>query len=214
MKTIAASETSRAGSLPLIGKELALDFANTASGRGSPTHQDHLRRAEDVVAWAQHARVLTAADVDRVSRVLSYNRKLAGKLVARALKLRDLVYSIGATVAAGRKPEDRSIQQLVQLHGECIAHSHLRSIGETFAWTWDATVAPVQAILGPIALSALTLLTQADLSRIKQCEGQFCGWLFFDVTKNKRRRWCEMEVCGNRAKQRRFHARQHEGTRD
>jgi predicted RNA-binding Zn ribbon-like protein len=31
--------------------------------------------------------------------------------------------------------------------------------------------------------------------------------LFFDATKNKRRRWCEMEVCGNRAKQKRRRAR-------
>ena len=54
------------------------------------------------------------------------------------------------------------------------------------------------------ALSALTLLTQADLSRIKQCQGDHCGWLFLDTTKNKSRRWCEMEVCGNRAKQKRF----------
>jgi predicted RNA-binding Zn ribbon-like protein len=31
--------------------------------------------------------------------------------------------------------------------------------------------------------------------------------LFFDTTKNKSRRWCEMEVCGNRAKQKRFSER-------
>ena len=49
-----------------------------------------------------------------------------------------------------------------------------------------------------------TLLQQADLARVKQCAGEKCGWLFFDATKNKSRRWCEMEVCGNRAKQKRF----------
>ena len=58
-------------------------------------------------------------------------------------------------------------------------------------------------------LSALTLLQQADLTRVKQCQGEKCGWLFFDATKNKSRRWCEMEVCGNRAKQKRFGARAH-----
>ena len=54
----------------------------------------------------------------------------------------------------------------------------------------------------------MTLLSGSDLSRIKQCPGDHCGWLFFDTTKNKNRRWCEMEVCGNRAKQRRLRRRQ------
>ena len=66
---------------------------------------------------------------------------------------------------------------------------------------------PIEAVLGPISLSAITILTQGDLSRIKQCQGEKCGWLFFDTSKNKSRRWCEMEICGNRAKQRRHSAR-------
>ena len=65
----------------------------------------------------------------------------------------------------------------------------------------------VEAVLGPISLSALTTLLQADLTRVKQCQGEKCRWLFFDATKNKSRRWCEMEICGNRAKQKRHGAR-------
>ena len=68
-------------------------------------------------------------------------------------------------------------------------------------------VAPVEAALGPIALAAVELFTEGDFSRIKECGGHACGWLFYDASKNNRRRWCEMEVCGNRAKQRRLVAR-------
>jgi len=207
-----SSEESRAGSLPLIGKELALDFANTASGRGSATHLDHLLRPEHVVAWAHHAGVLTATDGEKVVRAANGNRRLAAKLLTHALELRDLIYSIGTAVASGHDPDAASVHRLTQIHGECIAHSRLQPVGGTFVWTWDPLDAPLQAILGPIALSALTLLTQADLTRIKQCRGDSCGWLFFDITKNKSRRWCEMEVCGNRAKQKRFHARQRRAT--
>jgi predicted RNA-binding Zn ribbon-like protein len=76
-----------------------------------------------------------------------------------------------------------------------------------YAWTWESARFPVAAILGPIALSAVGVLSQTDLSRIKQCPGEDCGWLFVDRTKNGARRWCEMEVCGNRAKQKRLRAR-------
>ena len=54
---------------------------------------------------------------------------------------------------------------------------------------------------------AVRLFTEGDFHRIRECGGHACGWLFYDRSKNNRRRWCEMEVCGNRAKQRRLAAR-------
>jgi predicted RNA-binding Zn ribbon-like protein len=43
--------------------------------------------------------------------------------------------------------------------------------------------------------------------RVRECRGEHCGWLFLDLTKNRSRRWCEMEVCGSRAKMQRYRAR-------
>jgi predicted RNA-binding Zn ribbon-like protein len=34
-----------------------------------------------------------------------------------------------------------------------------------------------------------------------------CGWLFVDISKNHSRRWCDINDCGNRAKQRRYQQR-------
>ena len=53
---------SRAAELTLVGGELALDFANTASARATRARQDHLQRAEDVALWAGHAKVLAPDD--------------------------------------------------------------------------------------------------------------------------------------------------------
>jgi predicted RNA-binding Zn ribbon-like protein len=74
-------------------------------------------------------------------------------------------------------------------------------------WRWSLREAPIEAALGPIALAAARLFTEGDFGRIKECRGHACGWLFCDTSKNNRRRWCEMEVCGNRAKQKRLAAR-------
>jgi predicted RNA-binding Zn ribbon-like protein len=35
-----------------------------------------------------------------------------------------------------------------------------------------------------------------------------CRWLYLDNSKNKSRQWCDMKVCGNRAKVRAFYTRQ------
>jgi predicted RNA-binding Zn ribbon-like protein len=190
-----------------VGSELALDFTNTSSGRNSPTHQEHLVSAQDVIAWAHHARVIGPDDGARLAAAIAQDAALSRELLRRALALREIIYSVGAGIAARRHPAAAQVEQLARVHAECVSHAHLVPHQATFVWTWDPKEAAIESVLGPITLSALTLLTQADLSRIKQCHGDHCGWLFFDTTKNKSRRWCEMEVCGNRAKQRRHQTR-------
>lgn len=65
-----------------------------------------------------------------------------------------------------------------------------------------------QALRDLIAASALSILVDPrELDRVKLCPGHDCGWLFLDETKNARRKWCLMEVCGNRAKSSRHYAR-------
>src|SRR5207247_343918 len=48
----------------------------------------------------------------------------------------------------------------------------------------------------------LKRLTSAELGRLKKCPSANCGWIFLDTTRNRTRRWCDMKVCGNRAKAR------------
>ncbi|MGB6792588.1 MAG: CGNR zinc finger domain-containing protein [Pseudolabrys sp.] len=45
------------------------------------------------------------------------------------------------------------------------------------------------------------------MDRLRICQGPNCSWLFIDRSKAGRRRWCDMAVCGNAAKSRRFYAR-------
>ena len=201
------SEPSRAGSLTLVGGELAFDFANTSSGRGWPTHKEHLRSARDVLDWAAHARVLPPADAEWLREAIREDSGMAEKLLASALNLREDIYLLSSELAAGRPAPREHVEGLTRIHAQCLSRAHLAPFEGNFVWSWAPRKTPVEALLGPISLSALTTLQQADLSRIKQCQGEKCGWLFFDATKNKSRRWCEMEVCGNRAKQKRLVAR-------
>ena len=178
---------SRAGTLDLVAGALALDFCNTSSGRGGPQHQEHLREDGDVLRWAAHAGLKVPT---------------SGVVLGRALVLREAVYCIMAARAQGAAPEPAGLDALAAEHAACLAQARLAPAGDAYAWVWDAESAPVAAVLGPIALSAVALLMQAP-ARLKQCQGRHCGWLFLDGTKNRSRLWCEMGVCGNRAKQRR-----------
>ena len=48
------------------------------------------------------------------------------------------------------------------------------------------------------ALSSIRLIGSGTHHRIRTCPS--CDWLFVDRSKNGSRRWCDMAVCGNRAK--------------
>ncbi|MGL4489286.1 MAG: CGNR zinc finger domain-containing protein [Rhizobiaceae bacterium] len=56
-----------------------------------------------------------------------------------------------------------------------------------------------------VALSAMKLLDESVMRRCKACPD--CGWLFLDKSKNQSRMWCDMAVCGNRAKAKAHYAR-------
>ncbi len=195
-----ATAPSRVGSLALIAEELALDFANTMSGKGGPQQNDHLHEPEHVVVWAQHAKVLAPHDFDVALKRVSEDADLGRRLLAESLQLREAIFHIGSALARKRAPDEAHRALLSAVHARSLAAAKLTPHDDGYVWAWDPRTSVIEAILGPIAFSALTLLTQQDLSRVKQCEGDHCGWLFFDTTKNKRRRWCEMSVCGNRAK--------------
>jgi predicted RNA-binding Zn ribbon-like protein len=203
---------SRAAVLPLVGGALAFDLTNTSSGRGGPRWLEHLQTAGNVVDWARHAKILTARDAGRLHRLVAADRRLAARLLDGMIELREVIHSVGVEIATTGRAARKHMDALVRIHAGTLGRARLvpslsTPSHSTFVWVWDPADSPVEAILGPIVLSGLSMLTGADLSRIKRCPGDHCGWLFFDGTKNKGRRWCEMEVCGNRAKQKRRRGR-------
>jgi predicted RNA-binding Zn ribbon-like protein len=62
----------------------------------------------------------------------------------------------------------------------------------------------------PIAAATADLLAHSDSSRMRKCES--CVVHFFDTSKKGSRRWCSMNICGNKVKvaayQRRKRARE------
>ena len=202
--------SSRAGSLPLIADDLALDFANTESGRGFPSHQNHFRGAGNVVEWLRHAKALPVEEADWLRKRVSEHADLAADLLAQAMALREAIHDVGAALGRHAKPPEAALASLSALHARCVAKAELAPGALSCRWRWSIPASPVEAALGPITLAAVRLFTEGDFHRIRECGGHACGWLFYDRSKNNRRRWCEMEVCGNRAKQRRLAARRRE----
>lgn len=65
-------------------------------------------------------------------------------------------------------------------------------------------------LLVEIAIQVVKLLTSTQFKYLKKCNNHKCSLIFLDTSKNHSRRWCSMEVCGNRSKVNKFTKRQKE----
>jgi predicted RNA-binding Zn ribbon-like protein len=54
----------------------------------------------------------------------------------------------------------------------------------------------------------LAVQARGEWPRLKVCASPDCRWAFWDGTRNRSRRWCDMAGCGNRAKNRTWRSRQ------
>jgi predicted RNA-binding Zn ribbon-like protein len=61
--------------------------------------------------------------------------------------------------------------------------------------------------LGSLLAIVAASVADGSWTRLKACRSDTCRWAFYDSARNRSRRWCSMEVCGNRAKARSFRAR-------
>jgi predicted RNA-binding Zn ribbon-like protein len=71
-----------------------------------------------------------------------------------------------------------------------------------------AGAAGVDGVLGGVLADVAAAAAGGTWARLKACRAESCRWAFYDSARNRSRIWCSMEVCGNRAKARRFRARQ------
>jgi predicted RNA-binding Zn ribbon-like protein len=191
--------------LPIVGGNLALDFANTQSGPpGGEADVESLATYEDLVTWALRVGVIAPRDAPDLVRQARRHPRHADAAFERAMTLRDWIFTTFASIAEDTPPAAEALARLRDDEAEALAHATLAASPSGFDWSWSRP-GDLDGLRWPIVHAAATLLTEGPLARVKACGG--CRYLFLDETKNGSRRWCSMAECGTRAKMRRFVAR-------
>jgi predicted RNA-binding Zn ribbon-like protein len=62
-------------------------------------------------------------------------------------------------------------------------------------------------LVSRVAAAVAEALTAGTWQRFKACEAPDCHWAYYDRSPAGRGRWCSMQVCGARAKMRRYRAK-------
>lgn len=198
--------TLHAGNLALLGGELCLDFTNTVENRGADQPQEFLHTYADLVAWSHHAGVLAGEEAQHLSQEAASNPIEATDILRHALSLRETLYQIFAPIVSEQPIDAEALTQLNTMLSQTFARLLIRPQQGGFAWSWNDSGRSLDRMLWPVLRSAAEFLTSGQLDRLGQCPG--CGWLFVDGSRSRTRRWCDMRVCGNRAKVRRHYRRQ------
>ena len=119
-----------------------------------------------------------------------------------ARRLREAIHRVGTAVATGsvfRRADVECLNDLSrdgQTYPELVVDGRLR-------WATRADDS-TSAGLALIAQDAIAVLGGDRCDQVKACENPECGGLYIDTSRGRNRRWCSMNICGNRAKKAKF----------
>ncbi len=192
----------------LSGGAPCLDFANTLDERGRASPRERLRRYADLVAWSRQAGLVDAAAAAALVAQGERRPDEARQVLARGIVLREAIFRLFAAAAAEDRWAAADLAALNLALPRALEHLEVAPAAAGFGWRWRVADGDLDRMLWPVVRSAAELLTSPDLSRVRECAADTCRWLFLDQSRNQSRRWCDMAVCGNRAKARRHYRRQ------
>jgi predicted RNA-binding Zn ribbon-like protein len=185
-----------------------LDFVNTKNWHIDEKPYDFFGDYSALLQWNLQLELITPSQAEKLFELAGQQTQKAQAALKQARQLRETIYRIFFAVTNVQEIPGIELDQFNEAWGRSLANMQVQPVQKTFRWEWIGTDKALDSVFWPVLHSAAQLLISEKLYRVKDCEG--CGWLFLDTTKGRRRRWCDMRICGNRAKSKRHYARTRE----
>lgn len=187
----------------LVGGHPVLDFVNSLDWRFRKSGAEELLQTYgDLLDFAVQAELLEAPVARRLAH-LTRGREAILVLTA-AREMREALANFFYDKLKGLPPNSGSARAIEAQIETARDHQRLTWKGKCFAWVLADAHGEAELPIWILALSTAELITSHLLPKVRACDNPECRWLFVDTSKNQRRRWCDMRLCGNRIKSRRF----------
>jgi predicted RNA-binding Zn ribbon-like protein len=182
-----------------LGNQLSLDFLNTRPViDGKPV--ELLTDSASLRRWLAASGLLTKRQAGQIAG------SNADRGLPKLREFREMWRRVVLQLEAGRPPASSFISQLNRM---LLQHPFADQIARSKAGlerTRHFDLRCAEDAFGPLLDDIVALLTTADRSRIRKCAN--CVLHFYDTSKKGTRRWCSMQMCGNRFKVAAYAARQ------
>jgi predicted RNA-binding Zn ribbon-like protein len=180
-----------------IGGSLCLDFCNTeVIERGKSL--DLLATNDDLKAWASEAGFALGSE------------PMAPGAIEEALRLREAIKHLLAARLDARAPDQNDIDVVNAYFMPAPENKALKYHEGSFQVVKKAANANLTALFTEIVQSLMELLVEQQYA-IKKCANPNCILHFIDKSRAQKRKWCSMEICGNRLKVAGHHQRSKAG---
>jgi predicted RNA-binding Zn ribbon-like protein len=207
-----------------VGERLWLDFVNTepvvpfaaarpgvvlADVADAPVHAaDALRDFDTFVAWLESAAVLDAERAHGIRRRALQQPAGAAATLVDARRVRATLRVLAERGTSAPQVRLDALAEINRVLGRSAGtrRVELRTDG-SYARAFVPVGDAFAGLMIPVVESAADAMILGELGRVRRCADSRCPRVFFDRTKNGRRRWCDMATCGNRAKAARHRAR-------
>ena len=187
-----------------LGNHLALDFMNTRPVQNGEA-VELLADFDALLRWFQ------AADLLGSREAASFRKQCGGSVRAQHVveamrELRERLRKEVLAIERGGTVHRATIDELNHLMAEHPMLTRLSAKGRASRTElWFDPCQP-EDLFAPLAHSAATLFADVDRNRVRKCRQ--CMLHFYDTSKKGTRRWCSMQLCGNRLKVAAYAARQ------
>jgi predicted RNA-binding Zn ribbon-like protein len=187
-----------------VGNQLALDFVNTRPVQnGEP--MELLPDFPALLRWFQAASLLTSREVANLQQ--QWDQSIRARHVLEGMcALRERLRKEVLSWEGGGALHHSTADELNQLMAEHPMRTRLKEKGRSPSTELWFELHQPEDLLAPLAHSAAMLFANVDRNRVRKCDQ--CVLHFHDISKKGTRRWCSMQLCGNRLKVAAYAARQ------
>jgi predicted RNA-binding Zn ribbon-like protein len=222
--TPVVAPTLARGRFHFVGERLWLDFVNTEPavphlGRyarvpladvvEAPLRPgDALHDFETFVLWLESAAVLDIERAQGIRRRALQQPAGAAATLVDARRVRTTLRVLAERGTSASQVRFDALSEINRVLGRSAGTRRVELRGDgSYARAFVPVGDAFAGLMIPIVESAADAMILGELGRVRRCADSRCPRVFFDRTKNGRRRWCDMATCGNRAKAARHRAR-------
>lgn len=188
-----------------VGNHLALDFLNTKPILDGAA-RELLPNAAALERWLIASGIVTSQKERALVRAWRDSR--AGETFAQELiAFRERLRAAVLRLETGLLPGDAFLGEVNHLLKEYPQRAHLGKRGSKLVLNLFFEPQKPEGVWAPIVAAVTQLFSDVDPTRIRKCQSESCIVHFYDTSKKGSRRWCSMNICGNKLKVAAYQAR-------
>jgi len=198
-------------SYTIVGGKLCVDFANTIYPQNRP--------GGSIASWGELVGFLLATNLirkDGYQRLVGLEVSAPDDVAAaylNALELREAISASLAAIAGKRPVATWCVQAINRVLRYTEGYEQLLAEGSGWRLGYVESEKRLEWLLAAISRSAAEVIAEGPGAPVRKCGRPECVLYFYDMSRTGKRKWCQMAVCGNRAKAAAFVKRRKKGGR-